>query len=193
MQIIKAHGGNTANAKAWLQDPKNKDKIATMESLSNMDNSSILKNIQATMKDSSSSTTDSKTEKPVTPEAAKTKSSDGLLMYKGKCVKYNRKKGWGFISPAGGGKDVFVHQASIKAKGFRSLMKGEDVEFNVVVKNGRTEAINVTGPGGADVKGIQKDDVDDGVVVAKEIDTKKSVTMFMPRRVMNKSGPKKAW
>jgi cold shock protein len=44
---------------------------------------------------------------------------------------FNDAKGYGFIKPDDGGKDVFVHHSSINMKGFRSLAEGERVEFEV--------------------------------------------------------------
>ncbi len=44
---------------------------------------------------------------------------------------FNDSKGYGFITPEDGGKDLFVHHASIVAEGFRSLSEGDLVEFNV--------------------------------------------------------------
>ena len=42
---------------------------------------------------------------------------------------FSRMKGWGFIEPDGGDKDVFVHYESIAGDGFRNLVKGERVRF----------------------------------------------------------------
>jgi CspA family cold shock protein len=42
---------------------------------------------------------------------------------------FNDSKGFGFITPDGGGKDVFVHQTAIESSGFRSLAEGDRVEF----------------------------------------------------------------
>ena len=44
---------------------------------------------------------------------------------------FNESKGFGFISPTEGGKDVFVHFSAIKADGFRTLAEGQAVEFDV--------------------------------------------------------------
>eukprot|EP00241_Pyramimonas_parkeae_P009664 CAMPEP_0114254852 /NCGR_PEP_ID=MMETSP0058-20121206/17229_1 /TAXON_ID=36894 /ORGANISM="Pyramimonas parkeae, CCMP726" /LENGTH=139 /DNA_ID=CAMNT_0001369157 /DNA_START=66 /DNA_END=485 /DNA_ORIENTATION=+ len=69
---------------------------------------------------------------------------------------FNVEKGFGFIQPADGGADVFVHQTSIHADGFRSLDVGEEVEFRTEEQDGRTRAVDVTGPNGAYVKGAPR-------------------------------------
>ena len=44
---------------------------------------------------------------------------------------YNSSKGFGFISPEGGGKDVFVHATALEAAGIRSLNEGDKVSFDI--------------------------------------------------------------
>ncbi|WP_018694172.1 transcription antiterminator/RNA stability regulator CspE [Algicola sagamiensis] len=44
---------------------------------------------------------------------------------------FNPEKGFGFLSPDDGGKDVFVHFNSINADGFKTLAEGQSVHFNV--------------------------------------------------------------
>mmetsp|Transcript_32502 Transcript_32502/g.64443 ORF Transcript_32502/g.64443 Transcript_32502/m.64443 type:complete len:121 (-) Transcript_32502:169-531(-) len=67
---------------------------------------------------------------------------------------FDTKKGFGFIRPDDGSNDVFVHQTSIQTDGFRSLAEGENVEFETVNDdNGRSKAVDVTGPGGEPVQG----------------------------------------
>jgi CspA family cold shock protein len=44
---------------------------------------------------------------------------------------FNESKGFGFITPDDGSKDVFVHFSSIASEGFRTLAEGQKVTFNV--------------------------------------------------------------
>ena len=44
---------------------------------------------------------------------------------------FNDSKGYGFITPSDGGKDLFVHHSEVQANGFRSLQEGQSVEFEV--------------------------------------------------------------
>eukprot|EP00521_Asterionellopsis_glacialis_P004854 CAMPEP_0195269288 /NCGR_PEP_ID=MMETSP0706-20130129/13676_1 /TAXON_ID=33640 /ORGANISM="Asterionellopsis glacialis, Strain CCMP134" /LENGTH=122 /DNA_ID=CAMNT_0040324361 /DNA_START=35 /DNA_END=403 /DNA_ORIENTATION=- len=73
---------------------------------------------------------------------------------------FNSQKGFGFITPDDDSGDVFVHQTEIQADGFRSLAEGESVEFNVELdgKTGKSKAVRVSGPDGANVQGAPYDD-----------------------------------
>lgn len=42
---------------------------------------------------------------------------------------FNNAKGYGFIEPAGGGDDVFVHYSAIKSEGYRTLSEGQSVTY----------------------------------------------------------------
>ena len=45
---------------------------------------------------------------------------------------FNTSKGFGFIAPEGGGKDVFVHATAVEAAGLRTLTEGQKVNFTAV-------------------------------------------------------------
>ena len=44
---------------------------------------------------------------------------------------FNTTKGFGFIAPEGGGKDVFVHATAVEAAGLRTLSEGQRVSFDI--------------------------------------------------------------
>lgn len=44
-------------------------------------------------------------------------------------VKVWKPQGWGFITPEGGGADIFVHYSSLQGRGMRNLVEGERVQF----------------------------------------------------------------
>ena len=60
---------------------------------------------------------------------------------------FNDQKGYGFITPDEGGKDVFVHHSSIVGDGFRTLAEGAKVEFEVAQGQKGPEAKNVVTTG----------------------------------------------
>ena len=56
---------------------------------------------------------------------------------------FNNKKGFGFITPADGGSDVFVHFSAISMEGFRSLSEGQKVSYEVETGDKGDQAVNV--------------------------------------------------
>ncbi len=56
---------------------------------------------------------------------------------------FSDEKGYGFITPAEGGKDLFVHHSSIAGEGFKSLAEGAKVEFEARQGAKGPEASNV--------------------------------------------------
>jgi CspA family cold shock protein len=56
---------------------------------------------------------------------------------------FSAEKGYGFITPDEGGKDVFVHYSAIQAEGYRSLNEGQKVEYEVVQGQKGPQASNV--------------------------------------------------
>ena len=53
---------------------------------------------------------------------------------------YNPQKGFGFIAPEDGGKDVFVHATALEAAGIRGLDDGQQVSFELQEDRGKTSA-----------------------------------------------------
>jgi len=52
-------------------------------------------------------------------------------MNKGTVKWYNDQRGYGFIQPAGGGKDVFVHVSALERSGLRGLSEGQNVAYDL--------------------------------------------------------------
>jgi CspA family cold shock protein len=57
---------------------------------------------------------------------------------------FNETKGFGFITPDDGARDCFVHFSAISGKGFRTLVEGEQVEFEIVEGQKGPAAENVS-------------------------------------------------
>jgi cold shock protein len=64
-------------------------------------------------------------------------------MQKGTVKWFNPTKGYGFIRPATGDKDVFVHISAVQRAGLTALNEGQDIEFELVTNRGKTSAENL--------------------------------------------------
>tara|TARA_B100001057_G_scaffold142052_1_gene141764 strand:- start:22250 stop:22447 length:198 start_codon:yes stop_codon:yes gene_type:complete len=64
-------------------------------------------------------------------------------MPKGKVKWFNSTKGYGFIEPEEGDKDVFVHITAVTSAGMQNLDEGQEVEYDLVENNGKTSAENL--------------------------------------------------
>ena len=56
---------------------------------------------------------------------------------------FNEQKGYGFIQPDDGGKDVFVHISAVEKAGFTGLAEGAKVSYEVVANRGKETAENL--------------------------------------------------
>lgn len=56
---------------------------------------------------------------------------------------FNPEKGYGFIVPDGGGKDVFVHITAVEAAGLKTLHEGQKVEYEIQENRGKEAAGNL--------------------------------------------------
>jgi CspA family cold shock protein len=70
----------------------------------------------------------------------------GQNMATGKVKWFNATKGYGFIQPEGGGKDVFVHISAVEKAGFTSLAEGAKVTYDIVANRGKESAENLRIP-----------------------------------------------
>ena len=64
-------------------------------------------------------------------------------MAKGTVKWFNATKGYGFIQPQAGGKDVFVHSSAVERAGLSGLNEGQVVEYEEVANKGKTSAENL--------------------------------------------------
>jgi len=56
---------------------------------------------------------------------------------------FNPTKGFGFIVPEDGGKDVFVHISALQTAGLKSLDEGQKVSYELTTRNDKTSAVNI--------------------------------------------------
>ena len=65
-------------------------------------------------------------------------------MATGKVKFFNDQKGYGFIEPEGGGKDLFVHISAVQKAGIDFLKEGDRVKFDVLTDRGKSAAGNLS-------------------------------------------------
>jgi len=65
-------------------------------------------------------------------------------MARGEVKWFNNAKGWGFIMPAGGGEDIFVHFSAVQGTGYKTLTPGQVVEYDLEKGDRGLHAANVT-------------------------------------------------
>ena len=64
-------------------------------------------------------------------------------MARGTVKWFNSQKGYGFIQPTDGGRDVFVHISAVERAGLSSLNEGQRVEFEITENRGKMSAENL--------------------------------------------------
>jgi cold shock protein len=66
-----------------------------------------------------------------------------IVMATGTVKWFNLDKGYGFITPQDGGKDVFLHITAVQAAGLNSVNDGQKVSYDVVTERGKQAASNL--------------------------------------------------
>lgn len=56
---------------------------------------------------------------------------------------FNGQKGFGFIIPDDGGKDIFVHISAVEKSGMKTLVEGQKVSYDLENSRGKTAAVNI--------------------------------------------------
>jgi cold shock protein len=78
-----------------------------------------------------------------TAQVYRNASTAEIEMSRGTVKWFNSQKGYGFIQPQGGGKDVFVHISAVERAGLSGLNEGQVVEYEEVANKGKTSAENL--------------------------------------------------
>ncbi|MAU86870.1 MAG: cold-shock protein [Alphaproteobacteria bacterium] len=65
-------------------------------------------------------------------------------MANGKVKWFNLKKGYGFIEPEDGTKDIFVHVSALQNSGISNLLEEQQVTYDVAKEKGKTSAVNIS-------------------------------------------------
>ena len=56
---------------------------------------------------------------------------------------FNPTKGYGFVQPSGGGKDVFIHISAVEKAGLSTLNEGQQISYDIVSNRGKESAENL--------------------------------------------------
>ena len=67
-----------------------------------------------------------------------------IIMEQGTVKWFDNTKGYGFVTPENGGKDVFVHHSAIEGTGYKSLDEGQRVQFEITQGQKGDQAVNVS-------------------------------------------------
>ena len=65
------------------------------------------------------------------------------MSLKGRVKWFNGKKGYGFIAPEEGDKDIFVHITAVQAAGMKKLDEGQKLSYDAEEKDGKVSAVNL--------------------------------------------------
>jgi CspA family cold shock protein len=66
---------------------------------------------------------------------------EGQQMARGTVKWFNPTKGYGFIQPQGGGRDVFVHVSAVERAGLSTLNEGQHIEYEIEENRGKSSAV----------------------------------------------------
>ena len=80
---------------------------------------------------------------PVSFGTGAAKHSRRVIVPTGTVKWFNPTKGYGFIQPQGGGKDVFVHISAVERAGLSTLNEGQQIEYEIVANRGKESAENL--------------------------------------------------
>ena len=65
------------------------------------------------------------------------------IMVNGTVKWFNNNKGYGFIEPDDGGKDVFIHISAVEKSGLKTLLENQKITFEINQDKGRSSAANI--------------------------------------------------
>ena len=66
-----------------------------------------------------------------------------MIVASGTVKWFNPTKGYGFVQPTSGGKDVFVHISAVERAGLSTLNEGQNIEYELVTNKGKESAENI--------------------------------------------------